>query len=286
MLGSTDGFATLLGIFMALSSGQAVEGPDYRIMPVYEVWATANAKSTPQKYSDAPTKDIADKVAKSLKVLGHTADVRGPVLRNVGVQKQLKVTPNTDTSPLTDDDLSGAAWFDKNIYRYPTSKLPSELAQPFRGNFERFQKALTDAGASVTISVTYRSEERAYLMHYAYKIAHGTILAKDVPAQAGVRIKWVHATEAQSKAAAAAMVAKFGIAYPPAFPSNHSARTAVDMKVTWTGTLKIKDATGPTVEITTTTRTGAGNTALHTVGATFGVFKLVGDAPHWSANGH
>lgn len=285
MPGFSDGLGTLIAIFVALSSGQPVEGPDYRIVLVYEVWSSATPTGATQKYSDAPTKDVADKVAKSLKALGHTSDVRGPVARNVGVQKQLKVTPNTDTSPLTDDDLSGAAWFDKNIYRYPTSRLTSELAQPFRGNFERFQKALTDAGATVRMNVTYRSEERAYLMHYAYKIAHGTIAAKDVPAQPGVRIKWVHATDAESKAAAAAMVAKFGIAYPPAFPSNHSARTAVDMNVSWTGTLKIKDAAGTDVEIKTTPRTGAGNAALHTVGATYGVIKLVGDPPHWSANG-
>ena len=57
------------------------------------------------------------------------------------------------------------------------------------------------------------------------------------------------------------------------------------MKVTWTGTLNVKNKDGTVAKITSTPRTGAGNTDLHAVGATYGVVKLVGDGPHWSANG-
>jgi len=35
-----------------------------------------------------------------------------------------------------------------------------------------------------------------------------------------------------------------------------------------------------------TPRTGAGNTALHGVGAGYGVHKIVSDPPHWSDDGH
>lgn len=278
-------FTTLVSILIAIGTGQPYEGQTYSVIPVYEVWSSAKGAST-TRYSQAATKEMADKVAASLKVLGHTSEVRGPVPMFISIPKQLAVDPNNDTSPLTDDDLSGGKWFDKNQARYPTSNKTSELAQPFRGDFERFQKALTDAGAKVTVNVTYRSAERAYLMYNAYRLSKGEVKAKDIKAMPGVRINWVHSTEAKSQAAAAAMVAKFGIVHRPALNSNHTKRIAVDMKVEWNGTLKIKDATGAVVEIKTTPRTGAGNTQLHTVGATYGVIKLVGDAPHWSADGH
>lgn len=38
--------------------------------------------------------------------------------------------------------------------------------------------------------------------------------------------------------------------------------------------------------ITTVPRNGAGNVALHGVGAGYGVLKLVADPPHWSDDGH
>lgn len=278
-------YATLVGMMIALGSGNPYDGQTYRMITVYEVWSAPTSAEV-KKYSDAPSKALADKVAKSLKTLGHTSEVRGPVPRFVAIQKQLETNLNTDTSPLTDDDLSGAKWFDKNQKRYPTSDQTSELAQPFRSDFERFQKALKDAGATVKVNVTYRSEERAYLMHYAYWLSKGKIKAASIPAKAGVRIKWTHPTEEESIAAAAAMVKKFNIAHPPVLDSNHCKRVAVDVTITWAGTLKIKDAAGDIVEIATTPRTGGGNKKLHTVGASYGVIKLVGDAPHWSANGH
>lgn len=82
------------------------------------------------------------------------------------------------------------------------------------------------------------------------------------------------------------MVTAYGIVSPgPAYPTNHPQRTAIDMNISWTGTLPIKDATGTEVSITTTPRTGADNTDLHAVGATYGVKKLKVDPPHWSESG-
>jgi hypothetical protein len=49
--------------------------------------------------------------------------------------------------------------------------------------------------------------------------------------------------------------------------------------------LKIKNAKGDEVTITTTPRTGNDNKELHAVGATYGVHKLVSDPPHWSHDG-
>ena len=57
------------------------------------------------------------------------------------------------------------------------------------------------------------------------------------------------------------------------------------MTITWEGTLKIKNKSATIVEIGTP-RNGAENTTLHTVGNSYGVKKLLNDAPHWSADGH
>jgi hypothetical protein len=57
------------------------------------------------------------------------------------------------------------------------------------------------------------------------------------------------------------------------------------MNISWAGTLKIADANGQVVRITTTPRTGAGNQQLWQVGATYGVIKLQSDPPHWSDDG-
>jgi hypothetical protein len=89
-----------------------------------------------------------------------------------------------------------------------------------------------------------------------------------------------------SRKVAAAMVTAYGIVFGPAFPTRHSARRAIDMTITWSGPLKIADASGQIVTINTTPRTGADNKQIHAVGATCGVMKLVADHPHWSDNGH
>ncbi|MCU0703150.1 MAG: hypothetical protein MUF18_04075 [Fimbriiglobus sp.] len=244
---------------------------------VYEVWHTPKGKAA-VKFSDAESKAKAEQVAKAIRTLGDAAEVKGPVNR--------VVPPKVGPAPPPDDNLSSGRWFDKNQAKYPTSNLTSELTPAFGKSADAFIKAMRDAGATVRVSVTYRSEERAYLMHYAYKIAKGQIAAKDVPAKAGVNIKWDHGDAAASRKGAQEMVDKFGIVYPPALNSNHSKRTAIDMTISWTGVLKITGADGKVVEIKSTPRTGAANTELHAVGAGYGLKKLVGDGPHWSENGN
>ena len=73
----------------------------------------------------------------------------------------------------------------------------------------------------------------------------------------------------------------------PSLVSRHTEGKAVDMSISWEGTLKIRSAGGKFHEITTLPRTEM-NRALHAVGATYKVFKSVaGDAdrPHWSTDG-
>jgi hypothetical protein len=185
-------------------------------------------------------------------------------------------------------ELSGAIW----VERFPGSRSPDDLKEPFGTAAKRFLQALDAAGADVTISATFRPPERAYLMHHCWKIAHDMEDPRNVPSMPGVDIEWAHRTasgafgKAASRAAAQAMVDKYDMAQIAALKSRHTERRAIDMSITWSGTLTIKNASGQLVAIATTPRTGAGNAKLHQIGRSYGVIKLTSDRPHWSEDGH
>lgn len=192
----------------------------------------------------------------------------------------------------TSAQLSGPTW----IVRYPGSSSAACLRFPFRGYVEAFVAALRAAGARVQIAATLRPPERAYLMHWSWRIANMKADAQRIPSMPGVDIRWDHLdahgrySSQASIAAAKAMVAGFqmerlGVA--PSLKSRHTVGSGIDMAVCWNGTLKIDDATGHTVEISTLPRSGL-NKALQRVAATYGVIKYNGtgvDQPHWSDNG-
>lgn len=197
-------------------------------------------------------------------------------------------------------ELSGVQF----VSRFPGGQDTADLVEPFRGDVERFLAALRAAGAAVHIQTTFRPAKRAYLMHFAFAVAKGKVAADKVPAfdpsvvpeddpnKGPLDIEWVHPDAhgnpdlKASRRVAAQMVTAYRIVFGPAFPTRHSARRAIDMTITWTGALKIADASGKVVTITSTPRTGADNKQLHAVGKTYGVIKLVKDHPHWSDNGH
>ncbi len=178
--------------------------------------------------------------------------------------------------------LSGPQWY----YYFPTSRAISDLASPFRENVQTFQKAMIDAGAQIIITATYRPTARAYLMHYAAQIDRGEIEPGEVPPMDGVSIDWVHYTQAGSLLAASQMIDIYGIGgNPVALQSLHTQRLAIDWNITWQGTLKIRDGNGNIVQIGDP-RNGSENQDLFDVGASYGVYKLTYDPPHWSYNGH
>lgn len=207
---------------------------------------------------------------------------------------EVTATLTTPTGTSTDKvtvhvkEDSGAQW----VSRFPTSTAISDLSPDFAASVGNFISALTSAGASVQISATYRPVERAYLMYYAWKLAREGFDPASVPEQAGVDISWLHydangnADVNASRAAAEAMVNGYGIVYAPALQSRHTLRQAIDMTITWSGDLAITDASGNVVTITSSPTTGAGNSDLWNVGASYGVHKLPSDSPHWSTDGH
>lgn len=193
---------------------------------------------------------------------------------------------------------AGADW----TKQFPTSKSLTDLKGGFASSMKQFAAALKAAGVKMTISATYRPPERAYLMHFSWLVAKGMDPAK-VPPMRGVDIDWTckgggkdaksasppatggKPDNAEAVKAAKEMVRAYAIAYAPALTSRHTQGLAIDMSLSWSGTLSIKDAKGKDVSIASSPRDG-GNKELQAVGATYGVVKLKSDPPHWSSDGH
>lgn len=203
---------------------------------------------------------------------------------------QATLTPTTDTAPAVVSiakELSGAQW----VARFPGGSRASDCVSPFRESLTSFLAALSAAGATIGISSTLRPAERAYLMHWCWKISNGKAAAKSAGAMAGVNIQWEHPTNEESVTAAKEMSDGYGLGklkVAPALGSKHISGLAVDMNISWSGTLKINKADGTAAEISSTPR-DVMNSELHEVGATYGVIKFVGgaaDRPHWSDDGH
>jgi hypothetical protein len=176
--------------------------------------------------------------------------------------------------------LSGPKWVD----RFPTSRSLDDLEPDFQKKAKAFIDALEAAGAIVRISATLRSKERAFLMHWCYQVAMQLVSPKKVPKMDGVDINWDHGDDAKSRSAAQQMMDAYDIVHEPALGSRHTEGKAIDMKITWQGTLKIKKADGSEVSIGAP-HIGADNRTLHEVGKSYGVIKLTSDKPHWSSDG-
>jgi peptidoglycan hydrolase-like protein with peptidoglycan-binding domain len=183
---------------------------------------------------------------------------------------------------------SGIKW----ISEFEGSTSLDDLAPLFRENFKKFWDAMLTAGFKLpqnAIAATFRPLERAYLMHWAYKIAVDGFDPRQVPMQKGVNIEWAHLDSkgaydpVASKNAAKLMNNGYRSKYCPSLTSNHIAGNAVDMSYSWGTSLSIVDGNKKTVTIAS--GTFADCTALHAVAATYGVIKHPTDPPHWSVNG-
>jgi hypothetical protein len=181
---------------------------------------------------------------------------------------------------------SGKNWVDK----FKGSNSLDTLKGSFASGARKFVAALHAAKAQVQITATFRPPQRAYLMHWAWEVAHGLDPSK-VPAFSGVDIDWVHKDKAgkvdlaASKQAGQEMVQAFDMAHQAVLKTRHEEGLAVDMVVTWSGELKIKNAKGEDVTIKSSPQTN-NNKDLQSVALTYGVHKLVSDYPHWSSDGH
>lgn len=181
---------------------------------------------------------------------------------------------------------SGKNWVNK----FQGSNSLSTLKGSFASGAKSFVAALRVAKAHVDIQATYRPPQRAYLMHWAWSVAHGSDPSK-VPTMSGVDIDWAHKDKqgkvdlAASKKAAQEMVQGFNMAHNAVLKTRHEEGLAVDMVITWSGELKVADAKGKPVTVKTSPQNN-NNKELHAVALTYKVHKLTSDYPHWSSDGH
>lgn len=186
-------------------------------------------------------------------------------------------------------NLSGAAWWHTNAGKYPNIDKISALRPVFADKVQKFVTALRKAGADIDISETRRNPVRARLMHYSYKLARGEIKAKQLPTfddcDIFCDIVWDHGNEGVSRADAREMAELYKIDHEPSLTSPHIPGHAIAMKIKWSMPITIIDGHGCEVRIAGPGN-GASSAALHKVGASFGVMKLLKDPQHWSINGH
>jgi hypothetical protein len=186
---------------------------------------------------------------------------------------------------------SGTYWVTWANAHAKNSTSVDDLVEPFKANAKAFIKALEDAGATIDIGTTKRSDKRAYLFHWCWKIGLGKAKASEATTMKDVDIEWNHGDAEKSKKGAKEMIDGFGLAVPPnstnapALLTNHTPGKAIDMDIAWKGTMKIKKKDG-TEESVLFMEDVNKNTKLHAVGASYGVKKLATDAPHWSLDGH
>lgn len=218
-------------------------------------------------------------------------------------------TASSESLCPTGTKLSGESW----VNLFPADNTVNALNEPFKSSMRNFLSALSDAGVrlklkgdkhGLTINSVYRPAERAYLMHYSTRITREGLDPRNIKPEKGIPICWKHSNAdgtfnlQASRDAAKQMVLAYQITskVAPVLHSEHEKRLAVDMNISWSGTLNIKNAKGTVISITTNPKTGM-NPTLWDVGASYGVIKYCygsitnkckpnEDRPHWSSNGH
>lgn len=194
--------------------------------------------------------------------------------------------PEEDVAGGAIREPSGKDW----VKRFPDSKSIDELAPEFRDGCRRFIDAIKAGGVNVRISSTLRPDERAYLMHFCWRIHRRTINPQNVDPHPNVPIEWVHRDRTgavdlvASRRAASQMVAAYGIVFAPARHSLHTAGKAIDMGLAWKNSATVVDANGKSQPVTAPPRNGF-NLVLRRVGLSYGVRKHPTDPPHWSTTG-
>lgn len=200
-----------------------------------------------------------------------------------------QLTPKTDTKPVVvkvEKELSGAQW----CPRYPRSNSIVTLQPQFQLAVSSFLWALENAGANVPVANTFRPKEACYLMNSAWMIWKKKTTPEAVKSMPGVNIEWVHKTKEESIDAAYSMCVGYKIIKlqdAPALDSNHTKGLAIDVSISWAGTLTVVDGQGKEVVIDSLPRDNM-NRELWKVGASYGVMRYYHpekDRPHWSVDG-
>ena len=206
----------------------------------------------------------------------------------------------------------GSAW--AKLFSSKDDATIEALRGDFKLNFQRFWSAVEQAEdvrefpqfnamPEATLSTAFRSQKKAYLMHYSWKIGMEAINPEEIisipdfdpnvipeedPWKGSLKISWlVYAPDgsidfiATKKASLNYVSAIPRYVYRAAYPAGkHPQRKAVDITVKWSGTLKIRDASG-NIHFLREPRESATNAELWRIGDGYKVYKLPADRPHW-----
>ncbi|MFO0858752.1 MAG: hypothetical protein U0640_15515 [Phycisphaerales bacterium] len=173
--------------------------------------------------------------------------------------------------------------------KFPADDTVAALEDDFEKKVEAFIAAVKKAGVTPSIKSVYRPPERQHLMRWCWKIVEKNHDAQTVPAKEGVDIDWWHGDQLKSVKAAKEMYDGYGLdtkAEPPE-TSRHTEKKAIDMSITWTGSLTIKDKDDKDVVISSEPRNSS-NADLIKVAKTYGVIHFINaasDVNHWSTDG-
>ncbi len=192
---------------------------------------------------------------------------------------------------------SGVAWAAK----FPISQEDSDFDSDMRSRWKRFTRVLEDGGANVEIIASKTPPERAYLMHWAWRIAKGEIDPRDVPdadpeeqnMEDEVDIQWWHGDLKAAQSAAQEMVDAFKIdelKVPPPLPSEENLYTegkAVVALIDWRRELVLYRDKPSEMMITDEPR-DATNEALIAIAEAFDLIHLYSDPDthevHWGSD--
>lgn len=84
---------------------------------------------------------------------------------------------------------SGSYWVTWANANAKNSNRLDDLEAVFRANVKAFVNALKNAGATIAVSATRRSDKRAYLFHWAWKISQSKCKPADAKKMIGVDIQ-------------------------------------------------------------------------------------------------
>ncbi len=182
---------------------------------------------------------------------------------------------------------SGASWID----RYPASQRLQDLDSNFGSDVREFVAVLEKASATVEVLATRMPPERAYLMHWAWRITQEGLDPRHVPYMDGVDIRWWHGNLGTSREAAWSMVHGYGIEEldePPPLISPYTEGQVVAMRVRWRGALRLYPDS-PQEQIITSNPQDGTNLDVMTLAEIHGLEHLLtvpdSDEVHWAMPG-
>jgi hypothetical protein len=215
--------------------------------------------------------------------------VRGPLTLEAGGAEGGRFQAEPSRQSASDLVRSGTRWHSIADARGWSNSTAFSSLDPSWGTRARgFVELLRASGAAVDVSAGRRHPSRAFLMHYAWGVAHGQYTpaqANDASRAHGIPIDWDHGDATTSRAAALAQADAFQMVTQAVLDSSHIRGLAIDVTISnLPASITIDGRTHAMA------RGASGRTADSSVAAIGRAMGVIwggpGDDVHWSHNGH